>query len=102
MATSGVIPTITVGATQSRHLHQVGQGARRERVEHVEGRDVDDDPAGALSTNLVDHVLLQPRQLTAIERSVDRDHEIRALGEYRDPKWLRRLPGFSAGHRHAW
>src|SRR5215813_6798284 len=35
-------------AAQARHLRDAAQRARDERVHHVERRDVDDDPAGAV------------------------------------------------------
>jgi hypothetical protein len=62
----------------------VAQHLRADRVQDVEGRDVDDDPAGLAPTDLLDQVLLEADQLGVIEDRVDRGDEVGALTHDRD------------------
>ena len=54
------------------HLGDAPQGQRGERVDDVEGGDVDDDAARPVLADLVDEVVLEPDQLGVVEGSVHR------------------------------
>ena len=51
------------GTPQPGHLGQLAQRGGGERVDHVEGGDVDDHPAGAIPSDLIDEVVLESDQL---------------------------------------
>ena len=70
-----------LGTAQPGHVGEISQGARGERVEHVDRSDVDQDAAGPLAAHPVEQVLLQARQLLVVERGVDGDDEVRPLGQ---------------------
>src|SRR5918994_5488125 len=48
-----------LGAPEARHHRDAAQGARDERVHHVERRDVHDDPARAMARDLAHHVVAE-------------------------------------------
>ena len=72
-ATSGWMPTITVSAPRNRAISAMrAQGQGGERVDDVEGGDVDDDAARAVLADLLDEVVLEADQLGVVQGSVDR------------------------------
>jgi len=64
-------------ATQARRPCQVLQGFRSEGVEHVDRSEIDDHAVGAIPTDLLDEVTLEPDELIVIERRVDGSDQVR-------------------------
>src|SRR5262245_55806014 len=69
-----------VGAAKFRHVRDGTQGARRERVEHVEGGDVDDDAPGAMTSDQICEVVAELYEVLVAERGLNaRDQEMTLL-----------------------
>src|SRR5918994_6589157 len=71
-------------AAQAGHHRDPAQGAGYEGVHHVEGRDVDDDPARAVARDLAHDVVAQLQDVGVGEGRLDRGDQERALLEDRD------------------
>src|SRR3954466_14084303 len=71
-------------AAQPGHHGDAAQGARDERVHHVERGDVDDDPARAVARDLRHHVVAQLEHVAVGQGRLDRGDQERALLEDRD------------------
>src|SRR5881628_3137007 len=56
---------------QPRHVGDVAQGPDRERIHHVERRDVDDHPPGPEPSDALDQRLAQLREVGIRERGLD-------------------------------
>ena len=69
------------GAAEPGGRSQAAQGVGGERVDDVEGGDVDDDTARSSSTDLVHQVVLEAHELAVVECRVDGRDEVAALGQ---------------------
>ena len=73
----GLDPDDDVTAPRSRAISAMLRSVRDpKRVEHVEGGDIDDDPAGPVPADLVDQVVLEPDHLGVVQGSVDRRDQV--------------------------
>src|SRR5829696_3683893 len=70
-----------LGAAQAGHHRDAAQGARDERVHHVERGDVHDYPARAVAGDLAHHVVAQLQDVRVRERRLDRRDQERPLLE---------------------
>src|SRR5436309_3412983 len=69
------------GASQPGRVRNAPQRARREGIEHVEGRDIDDDTPAAKATDLLGERIPQLNQFAVGQRRLDRRDEDVALLE---------------------
>ena len=83
------------GAAEAGHPGQVSQGVRGEGVEHIDRCEVDDDAVTAIPADLLDEVVLEPGELSVVERRVDGRDQVTALPEDGDE---RRLLAGVVGH----
>jgi hypothetical protein len=76
-----------VGASKASYLAAGAQDVGCERIDHIQGRDVDDDHSGALLGHALVEVSLEFLQLRVVESSVDRGNQILALSHDRHCCW---------------
>ena len=87
-----------MSAAEPRGRAEAAQGVGGERVDDVEGCDVDDDTARSSSTDLIHQVVLEAHELAVVECSVDGRDKSSALGKDGDPE--RFLSGGVVSLRH--
>ena len=80
-----------VGAAEAPDLGEISERARRERVQHVDLGEIDDDAVGAVSPDLFGEVALEPGELSVVERRVDGRDQVIPLPQDGDPRRPRRL-----------
>ena len=90
------------GAAEPGSRTEAAQGVGGEGVDDVERGDVDDDPAGPSSTDLVHQVLLEAHELAVVEGGVDGRDQVPALGEDGDPERFLNGAVVSVRHRLSW
>src|SRR5262245_2658273 len=73
-----------LGPTQAGHVSEVAQRAGRERVHHVQGRNIDDDAARTKLADLRHQRLAESLQVLVVERGLDRRDQIVTLLENRN------------------
>ena len=76
-----------LGASKASNAAAGAQDVGCERIDHIQGRDVDDDHAGALLADALAQVSLELSQLRVAESSVDRGDQILALSHDRHCCW---------------